>query len=627
MIKIYSWFRIDRRDNERGIALAAVVGMAAVLFVLAMTALTYSVSTAVKSKTDSDSTQAIAAAYAGVSDYQARLTNDNTYQKYGDPTAPFSVATGSTNLTLPVANPNPAFGWGPLTGTGGTWAGVPGAIGNSAFRYEVDNSQYANQGVIRIRSTGRSGNVTRSVIANVRQKGFLDYLYFTDYETTDPAITGTFATAQTDCTQYFPTRPEGSGANQCGNPIQFGTNETINGPLHSNDAIYVCGGTFNGPVTTSYSTAPYYRNCGAANFTQGVPSYADKLTMPPTNSQMKQETRGDLTATDVPRPGCLFTGPTTIKFTGDGYMTVRSPWTKAVNTGVNSGTGLAYAIANSACGTPGRTAANSGTLGADGGQSIQVRQQNLVFVQNIPSVTTDPNYWMPATTPSGFSCPAGGNGLGFPVATTTTSGGNGRVFTTSETLTGPSASKAVGAYSCAAGDAFVSGSVVKAVSGQVTIAAENYIWVTSDLKYKDPASDVLGLVGQNAVWVWNPYMITTCSGNNCPASTDASYLALSGREIDAAVISVKHTFQVQNYDKGDPQGQLTVLGAIAQTYRGTVGTSSGGTPVTGFLKNYSYDARFRSIAPPKFLQAVSTTYGISQFSEVPPAFNAAGVTN
>ena len=32
-------------------------------------------------------------------------------------------------------------------------------------------------------------NVTRTVYATLRRRSFLDYLYFTEYETKDPALT------------------------------------------------------------------------------------------------------------------------------------------------------------------------------------------------------------------------------------------------------------------------------------------------------------------------------------------------------------------------------------------------------------------------------------------------------
>ena len=93
----------------------------------------------------------------------------------------------------------------------------------------------------------------------------------------------------------------------------------------------------------------------------------------------------------------------------------------------------------------------------------------------------------------------------------------------------------------------------------------------------------------------------------------------NGRTINAAILSVNHTFQVQNYDIGSSRGTLMVSGAIAQNFRGAVGTGR-----TGYVKDYLYDQRFRNIAPPKFMVPVSTTYGVSVQVEVGKAFNADG---
>jgi hypothetical protein len=622
LIRILRILRIDRVRGEEGFALAVVIGIAAVLFVVTMGALSYSVSALTKAGTDVNGEAATAAAYAGVSDYEARLTNDNTYQKYGDPTAPFSTLTNSTSLVLPPPNAdgtpgNPAFGWG----VNGTWAAVPGSTSNAAFRYEVDNSDYAAQGIIRILATGRSGNQTRSFIANVRQNGFLNYLYFTDFETQDPSLIG--VTPTSTCAKYYPARNE----NTCGGLIQFTSGETVNGPIDSNDALDICGGTFNGTITSNYATAPYYINCGAAVDGSGKPIkpvYGPKLTMPATNTAMKNETRGDLTSSTVPRPGCLYTGPTSIVFNSNGTMTVRSPWSKYMNTtGANAAgatTGMATVPANF-CGTAGSA---TGDLGSPAGQTIAVPTQNLIFVQTVPTIVGDANYWASNASPTGAACVTNGNDLGYPLSTTTGTG-NSQVVTTETTVRSPAGTNY---YGCRSGDAFVQGTL----SGQVTVAADNYVWITGDLVYNNLSSDILGLVGQNAVWVWNPAGTTKVGNGNTSSVT--TLLTDGGRTIDAAIMSVSHTFQVQNYNAystNNPnpnvngRGTLTVLGAIAQEFRGTVGGTVNGTAV-GYSKQYSYDTRLRNIAPPKFLQAVSTTYGVSQLAEVPAAFTSNGAS-
>jgi hypothetical protein len=268
-------------------------------------------------------------------------------------------------------------------------------------------------------------------------------------------------------------------------------------------------------------------------------------------------------------------------------MTVRSPWTKKTRI---AGDPPTTGTTPSACGTVG-TGTNQ--LGHADGQTLTVPENNLIYVQSVPALDTDPNWWPSSgsgSRPDGYSsstCGAG-NGLGYPIS--------------SESVSSVSTS-----YGCRNGDVFVKGTVHAAV----TLAAENYVYVVGDIDYKDPLTDVLGLVGNNAVWVWNPVK----SGGD-------SLLGNNGRRIDAAILSVAHTFQVQNYDKGGSRGVLTINGAIAQKFRGPVGTA--GSPGTGYDKNYVYDPRFRYIAPPKFLSPVSTSYGVSVLVEVSDAFNADG---
>ena len=85
---------------------------------------------------------------------------------------------------------NPAFG----IGTAGTWA-IPAADGppavpvQASYRYEIDNTT-TRQGHPAPRSTGRVGDVTRSMVADLKQDGFIDYLWFTNYEVSDPAYKG-----------------------------------------------------------------------------------------------------------------------------------------------------------------------------------------------------------------------------------------------------------------------------------------------------------------------------------------------------------------------------------------------------------------------------------------------------
>jgi hypothetical protein len=96
----------------------------------------------------------------------------------------------------------------------------------------------------------------------------------------------------------------------------------------------------------------------------------------------------------------------------------------------------------------------------------------------------------------------------------------------------------------------------------------------------------LGLVAGDFVRVMH-------SANQTPAAVT----------IDAAVLTLQHSFVVDNYDTGSasPQPYLTVHGALAQRYRGTVGTVG----ATGYLKDYNYDDRLHVLLPP-YLFSLST---------------------
>ena len=315
-------FRLRLRTAQDGIAMVMVIGIGSVMTLLIVSALALSYGSQQKSTNDMDWNGALAAAFAGVEEYQSRLSEEPGYVKYGNPDSLFSHPTqlGPAPVTLPTGTMvNPAFGVGPT----GTWAsGKDGdGVERFKFRYEVDNSKYSSTGNIRLRATGMVGDQTRSVVADLRQSGFIDYLYFTDLEMQDPAI------SPGGCSEIYTYNGRG------GCTIQFGVSDVLEGPVHSNDTIYICGSRFKQTVTTGRPTGGYVKPGGCANptFDRGAPVYSPPAPFPATNTELIKETRSDLTADTVPRPGCLYTGPTQITFLAGGSMNVKSPWTKFTN--------------------------------------------------------------------------------------------------------------------------------------------------------------------------------------------------------------------------------------------------------------------------------------------------------
>lgn len=619
------------RTRDDGVALPTVFGLSLLMLVLVASAMTVSTRGIVKTNTDEDTTGALAAAYAGVEEYQSRLANDSNYQKFGNPAAPFSL-TSASSLSLPTgSNANPAFG----IGESGTWANIPGEPlpdGTAQqspgwFRYEVSNVDYADKGVLHLRVTGRVGEVTRSIVADLRQDGFIDYLYFTNYETSDPAYSANNSAGFNNCERYAYASGSTPARSTSDCPqIQFGSSDVFKGPVRSNDQLYICATTFEKGVISSSPTSPIWKNagCSAPDFQAGAPVYAGPIGMPPTNSEMKKEVRNDLPS-DVPRPGCLYTGPTVIKFELSGSTTkmrIISPWTKYTNVSGStsaSATNPAGATNPAACGTPGT---GNGQLGGPNGALIAPLDRNLIFVQAVPAVgAADANAPANSSMPSSrFSCtnrltygsysvPAGWQFMDGSTTRAKYPKGTGTGSTAESTpYTGSYVASSYKHYDCRAGDVFIEGQM----SGQMTVAADNFVYVTGDLTYRDKSTDVLGLVGNNAVFVYNPVHQNSSSSFTALGTT-------GDRKIDAAILSVAHTFQVQNYAWGD-RGELQVFGAIAQKFRGSVGT----TAPSGYTKDYEYDTRFRYIAPPKFLTPTSTTYGVTQIASVPPAFLASG---
>ncbi|WIE54898.1 hypothetical protein [Curtobacterium sp. MCBD17_003] len=608
MNRIVRVMRSVDRGDEQGFVLANVIifGMIVTMIVAAMVAL--STAGSLKSGNDRNYQNAAAAAYAGLADYQAKISNDNGYATYGNKDAQFSKDSGSV---FQGDNGNVAF-----TSSGSTWAPVVGTT-DEFFRYEVDNSKYASQGFLRVRVTGKSGTKTRSLVADLRGDGFINYLYFTQYESADNDITGD------NCTNDY----QWQATSRTCDPVQFASGDVLNGAIRSDDDFTACGSTFNSSVEDHSGKVLAPSGCTTTpKYNGGQPSAAAYLGLPSLNTNMAQEARTDLPTT-VPRPGCLYTGPTKVQFNSGGTMTIWSPWTRFTQVTATSHSSDT-AAADALCGS-------SAALQSASGATIPTLPTNLMYVQGVPTTKSDPNYWG-SSYPQRYTntycttkVTVSGNSVSYSDNQTFS---NGVGYPTSNEWIGTDSTPgtASSVYSCTAGDVFVSGTF----SGHMTIASAGTVWVTGDITYTDPNDDILGLVGQNAVEVYNPmtcwnYQSVYYQGyGNYVTCRNVQLVRSAGTNltIDAAIASNNGTFYVQNYDQGSALGTLTVKGSIAQKYRGTVATSNSGNGKvsTGFTKNYIYDNRLLTTAPPKFLQPVSTSYGVTTQVEVQPAYNPDG---
>jgi Tfp pilus assembly protein PilX len=499
---------------EQGFTMVIVIGVMLVGTLLVAAAFASSDGDTTITRHDQYYKQAYDAAEAGIAYYQAHLNQNTNYW--------------SNCYTAPVYAPGTAY-------STATSQAIPGsearyemellkAPGNAATCSSTTSSTVIDPstGQLAIRSTGYYRGVRRSVIGTFKRQGFLNYLWFTNFETPDPTSAGT----SSSCAKYH---RDGRNSN-CGDQ-QFINGDQINGPMHTNDEFYTCGTPAFGRVGKSDSieaTDPAgYRTCGGSSPTfNGTRTWgAGSLDLPTSNGSL--QSYADST--------WVFNGPVHITLQSTGVL---------VQTITSKSTSPFYTV----------TTLKPGTTFPPGG---------VIYVKN-------------GTCGTDF-----GDSQDYPFAT-------------------------------GCGDAWVKSSGDYA--NDVTVAAENDVIIDGSLTHND--SSVIGLIANGFVRVYHP-----CSGGNNQSSSTADPLTgyLASPDIEAAILSLNHSFMVDNYGCGDPMGNLSITGAIAQEFRGTVGTNSNGTISTGYIKNYNYDPALKYHQPPYFLDPVSASWNLFYQTEQVPA--------
>lgn len=508
--------------SDAGMALPTVIGVLILVSALTAALLTTVQADTGLSRRDQDRKAAYAAAEAGLNAYLFRLADNSEVW---------------TSCTAIGGTPYVSQQWNGSGTDSRTWRNLPG----SEAQYTVEllpNSTHTtcdatsattaansllDQGTINVRATGRMRGMKRSIVTRLRRHSFLDFIYFTNYETRDPAWytpAAYAAWASANCGYWRDGRGSKSysGGGGCVE-LNFIAQDSIVGPFHTNDSILTCGTpTFGGGGTTHIELNPPSPGWRANSSCSGSPTFnglqitADNvLAMPPTNLALQSDAL----------PAYVFTGSKRIVL-GATTFDITDVATGAVTTLAYPSNGLIY-VNNGACGV----GYNADT---------------------------------PLAQPTG----------------------------------------------CA--NVFVHGTN----GTSLTIASQKDVIVDGDITNSNDA--LLGLVANEFVRVQHvvsPASTSTCTANASPVLNDL--------RIEAAILSLAHSFAVDAYTCGSGLGTLHVFGSIAQNYRGAVGTFSGSGLASGYIKDYQYDNRLSYRSPPHFLDPVSASWRVLSQHEQTPA--------
>jgi Tfp pilus assembly protein PilX len=452
-------------------------------------------------------------------------------------------------------------------------------------------------GSFRIMSTGFSGGESRTLIATFRNANFVSYVWYSVYETGDPALYGKIppgepSTYWDECGKFYGSRP--ARCERFDN--YFITGESINGPMHTQDHVGICGRPIfgrsetdriefgNGGIASGegYSS----ESCGEpANpefkGTHIAPSKVLAITPPPGDEELQH----------IVEPAYEFKGLTEIVLE-ESTMTIKSEYV------YNSTTG-------------------------------KLEPKKIVKNVGFP--------------PNGVIYVAGSCSLYSPF-------GPSPGYNSAEMV------------SC--GDVYVNGKY----TSSLTVAAQNDVIINGNITTEVSGEGVptsnamLGLVANNFVRVAHPVKETyQRTGSKCNTETYPGGLKLEDQPVSgsspamckytneaheikngngeyeaddvcdapnagasagdlkepviyAAILALKHSFIVDNFDCGTPEfGNLKIYGAIAGDFsNGMTGVFSGKTIEHGYGYNLIYDNRLQVEEPPHFLNPIQAAWFIQR---------------
>jgi hypothetical protein len=410
----------------------------------------------------------------------------------------------------------------------------------------------SSNGTFRIQSTGASGPTSReekrSVVAQFTHPGFLDYVFLSNFEVEDPS---TFEPEPAECNHYYEERVAKGITNKCP-PIPFIGEDELNGPFHTNDAAAICSEAVGAPTFGRTAADPVEMNQGhytdPTHFGCGGSLTLKGKYTEETPTLLPPETNTELLEAAEFKPK----GRTVIELNG-----ATTPNKMTVTT-------YNFVAKKFETAAPKNFPAN-GVVYVENQEACPYKYSPFSFDKNYEKDTENPvcgNVYVKGS------------------------------YTESLTV-------------ASAGDVIIIGSLT----------------TTSEASGKPTGGATLGLIANDFVRVYHPVKCSgscknersgeKCEGTNETALSDSrKWGSLENIVVDAAILSTRHSWIVDNFLCGNSMGTLTVWGAIAQDWRGRVRGASkafGGGFTGGYVKVYNYDERLRSQQPPNFLSPTATS--------------------
>lgn len=511
-----------RASAESGFTMIIALGVMLVTSLLLVAAFTVANGDVTSSKKDTVQKQAYYASLAGIQAYEYKLQAEPDYwESCSEPAATVPEEAGERyEIKLLAASSQPA---GTKCSTSNPIATMIESKGALANTFRVESTGCAGlSGLTSCEGHPKTTVAVHRIVATFQVTGFLDFIYFTNFETEDPGLYNAPNGCEGNYYKYW--NPKNLNCQS----IKFTTGDSVEGPMHTNDAARV----------------------------EGTPSFGRKEHNPADAIEINGDT--------YPSKECPKTGGPTYYTTTKCYTDKGPTLTPPENDtsldfyveAENRFEGATHLVLNGTANTI--QVGQFNEKGEEFKETINWPKNGLLYVKNSEA----------------------GCGYSFEAENADTSAEK-------NTEKG-------------CGNVYVEGTYSKSltVAGENDLIIDGSIYPTSvegKLGNEPSGTAVLGLIASNYVRVYHP-----CSNNKNGAGS------LTNPWIYAGILSTSHSFIVDNFSCGEALGKLHEYGAIAQDYRGPVGTSGG----EGYFKDYKYDDRLATDEPPYFLAPLKAGWRI-----------------